>query len=500
MDGNNVEKNKNKEQTNVVDSLVNFTTTMRVKNNSGYGARNSGYLWERSLEDTYEDTEKIVTEGTPLQQKNLSRKYFNKNGFYKQIITHYGTLLKNMGILIPNPAFGSSLQDKPIAKRYRGAVELVEKMDLKNLLTKISMSVLINGTYYGIVHTLNKQDFTLMDLPFEYCRSLYQDEKGNNIIEFNVQYFDSMFNANDRRSALKTYPKVISSYYRAWKRGPKKDSWVSVPSDMGVTFELFEPKPYLLSLIPITIQYDEAVELEAEKTLSEIKKILIQKVPHLNDGSLLFEIPEAEEMHNGAVDAITPHNPNVSVLTTYNDVEIAESKTTDSVTHTALNQMIDHLYANAGTSPQIFAGASSAGSVTISLQSDTALMMTLANQYAAFISRLVNQVYGNAQISFSYVALNVTEHNKKEFIADSFKLAQYGYSFLLPSLALGLSQQELFNLKHLENDYLKLSDILIPLKSSHTQTGDDEGGRPESAPEEKEEKTEKNEEGLGKGG
>ena len=41
--------------------------------------------------------------------------------------------------------------------------------------------------------------------------------------------------------------------------------------------------------------------MEKKKDANEIKKILIQKIPHLADGTLLFEPVEAEEMHRGSV-------------------------------------------------------------------------------------------------------------------------------------------------------------------------------------------------------
>ena len=45
--------------------------------------------------------------------------------------------------------------------------------------------------------------------------------------------------------------------------------------------------------------------------------------------------------------------------------------------------------------------------------------------------------------------------NEKEFIDNSYKLANSGYSFLLPALALGISQSNLSNIKDLENDLLE---------------------------------------------
>jgi hypothetical protein len=36
-----------------------------------------------------------------------------------------------------------------------------------------------------------------------------------------------------------------------------------------------------LDVIPATIDYDEAVETNKERDLEEIRKIIVQKIPHL---------------------------------------------------------------------------------------------------------------------------------------------------------------------------------------------------------------------------
>jgi len=58
----------------------------------------------------------------------------------------------------------------------------------------------------------------------------------------------------------------------------------------------------------------------------------------------------------------------------------------------------------------------------------------------------------------------------------------------LPAIAADLSQKDLINLKELENDALKLTEILKPLSSAYTQ-GTGEVGRPKLPVDEKSPKT-----------
>jgi len=94
-----------------------------------------------------------------------------------------------------------------------------------------------------------------------------------------------------------------------------------------------------LDLIPATIDYDEAVEINKERDLEEIRKIIVQKIPHLTDGALLFEPNEAEVMHDGAVNMMKG-NKNISVLTTYADVDSVVSNTASEASTNALEKSL----------------------------------------------------------------------------------------------------------------------------------------------------------------
>jgi hypothetical protein len=87
---------------------------------------------------TPEEVVSIITSGSLSEQQKLSRNYFHKDGYYKQIIIYYATLLKYMGLLIPNPSTGKNLSTSHIQKRYYSALEFVERMQLPVLLTNIA--------------------------------------------------------------------------------------------------------------------------------------------------------------------------------------------------------------------------------------------------------------------------------------------------------------------------------------------------------------------------
>lgn len=458
-----------------------------------FSRRNISKVKDYSLEEI----NNIINSGSITAQQRLSRNYFDKDGFYKRIVLYYATILKYSGILIPNPAFGKKLSTSHIQKRYFSALSFVERLGIPELLTRISIRALIDGSYYGIIQSISKEKLTIIDLPSGYCCSRFKDFNGNDIIEFDVNYFYSILDDSAREEALASYPKVISSWFRKYKDGKVASSWVKIPPEMGICFPFFDDgRPLFLNVIPATIQYDDAVDTERERELEEIRKIIVQKIPHLTDGQLLFEPEEAVEMHAGAV-GMMKGNKNLSVLTTYADVDAIISKTAAENASNSLEKMLQNIYSETGASAQLFAPTGTQA-LSTSITNDMALMMILGNKYSRFISYIINSLFANSNISFTYEILPISFYNQSDFITDSLKLAQSGYSFLLPSIAMGISQQSLMNIKSLENDVLNLREVLIPLSSSYTQTGDGDGepGAPEKKLEDKAKKTIQNEDAI----
>ena len=443
---------------------------------------------------TMDEIQRILTSGSLPEQQKLSRAIFEQNGLYRKIIYYYATLLNYSCLLIPNPSFGKQLSTPHISKRYYMALNYLEKLNLPEVLTRMSLRALLDGIYYGIIQTCDKEHFILFDLPAGYCRSRYKDIFGNDIVEFDVTYFDSIMDAEMKQEALRTYPKIVSSYYKRWVKGKVTTSWLKLPADVGVCFPFFDDgRPMFLDIIPATVLYDDAVETDRERDLEEIKKILVQKIPHLTDGTLLFEPPEAVSMHQGAVNMMKG-NKNLSVLTTYADVDAIVSKTTSDVTNNSIEKMLQNVYSKAGVSAQIFSPTGSQA-LPFSIKNYISLMMVLGNKYGRFYSHILNTLFSNSNVYFIVKVLPVSLYNQKDYVEDALKLAKLGYSYILPSTAMGMNQLELVNIKSLENDVLHLEDVLITLSS---KVGDSTGdvGAPEKNLEDKAPKTIQNEDAI----
>lgn len=459
------------------------------------------YSWSVRYRKTYtpEEIRDIVEEGSIQAKRILSNYFFETNGYYRQIILSYVNLLKYSGILIPNPTNGKKLSNSNISKRYYGAINYEEMMKLPSFYANCIKDILVNGVYYGLIISKDKSSFVCVDLPYEYCRTRYQDPFGNDLVEFNVQYFDTITCPEDRELTLKLYPKVVVKAYRDKKR---VNPWVVLPMGTGVCFLLFDGTPIFLPMLLDILDYEDAMDDQKARDKEEISKIIVQKVPHLTDGQFLLEPDEVAELHAGAV-GMLKGNPHLSVLSTYADVDAIVSKTTNDNKAAILERYEKNIYVQGAVSPQLFASTSSS-TLDASQRVMLGFMMLIARKIDNFVSYFIDNFFGNGNVTFKYETLPVAYFNEDKFITNSYKLASSGYSFLLPALAMGISQRDLSSIKDLENNILQLSDIMIPLQSSYVQ-GNGSGsnssekgevGRPALEEEEKSEKTIANEESI----
>lgn len=417
---------------------------------------------------TPEELIDIIDSGSLETQQSVSEQYYQSNGYYQQFINYYATLLKYAGILIPN-ANGKSLSSPHILKRYNNAMDYVDKMNLPIWLAHCARRALIYGTYYGLRVDLGKKQFGVVDLPVRYCKTEFRDPEGNDIIQFNVGYFSTISNKDAREEIIKLYPPIVQKQWKAYeKKRSASTAWVIIPTEFGICFTLFDGKPLLLKVLPAILDYDESVVLEHKKDSANIEKVLVQEIPHLPDGRLVFEPDEAAEMHSGAVGMLKSAKT-IRVLTTYAHVDAISSNADLGDVDDKLNRMEQNIFAKAGVSGQIFAPTGSS-SLPTALENDLAIMMQLANKFSLFISTLINSLFGNSNISFAYKIMPISYYNTKDVIEDSYKLVSSGYSFLVPALAQGFTQKELIGVKDLENDLLKLNEKLIPLSTAYTQS------------------------------
>ena len=468
-----------------MSGLIAASDAAYVKSN------NRDVINSRTLERTEytkEDIEDITKNGSTAEKKALSVYFFKHNSLYKRIILHYASFLTYQYILVPHTPIEDGLKDPDIILSYDDAVDFLYGFQVESKCSYFTYKILVEGGYYGLIKEVDRKP-VLMDLPIEYCRSRFKSAQDIDVVEFDLSFFDTIRDADLKKQVLATYPKYVQKEYRKYLKKKNVNRWIFLEPADGVHFNFYEEYPFFLDIIPLLVDYDDLSDINKKKRNQEIEKILIQEIPITSQGELVFEPPEAVEMHQ-ASKAMLHNVVDVTPLTTYANTHVESLQDSSSAESNYLEEARTEIFGVTGTSDQIFT-PETAGAIPYYLQNTLSFMRAFSRQYQQFFTVLINRYFSTNNIKFNIIVPPISNYNTKEFIADAFKLASSGYSFFMPCMALGVGQRDLRDLKLLEGT-LRLRDILEPLHSSYTESAKSQSEQNETAADTKENKNVEN--------
>ena len=449
-----------------------------------------------------EEIERIIREGDLDSIRRLSRYYYRTNSEYRENIDYLATLPFYDTLVTPifEEGKGSKAQ---IIKSFYNACAFVEGLDVKNTFTRITKAWLINGMYNGVLRQIGNK-VSIQDLPLEFCRTRFKDYNNLNILEFNVTYFEHRFlDEKERARIIKTFPEVVQEAWRNWKSKKIDDPWVMISSaDGGINFCFADDQtPLLIAAIPRLRKLDDAVGREEKRDENELYKLLIQRMPIDSNGELVFELPEVADIHAGVATMLQDLDT-VDVLTTFGETTLENLQDSSAASQSA--DRIEKYSKNAWNAlgrGSILFNAENSSTLAYSIKKDESLMKSYLNMYSTWIRFQINQRFTRTGLTFDFEILPTTMFNIKDFQNMYFTGAQYGYSKMQAGVASGIKQLAQVSIMNFENDFLKMSEKMIPLQSSYTTSGNQaqgnaktggKVGRPELPDEEKSEKTQAN--------
>ena len=371
----------------------------------------------------------------------------------------------------------------------------------------------------------------LQQLPVDYCRSRYFVGT-NPAVEFNMRYFDTIPDIQYRMKVLKLFPEEFSKGYMLYKQGKLLDTessnsfysnngWYLLDPNHTVKFNFKNSDiPIFVNAIPAMIDLDAAQDLDRRKQMQKLLKIIVQKLQMDKNGDLIFDIDEARDIHNNAVEMLK-RAVGIDVLTTFADIEsvdLSDKNTTAS--QDDLEKVERTVYNNLGISRNLF---NTDGNLSLekSILNDESTVRNLILQFNMFLDRVIKSKNTNSKkYNFRIYMLETTQYNYQALSKLYKEQSQIGCSKMLAQIALGHSQSFILNTAHFENQVLHLSEIMIPPLMSSTLNGEDlqnlgksgssekgktqeplgtetkEAGRPEKADDQKSEKTIQNKESM----
>ena len=429
---------------------------------------------------------KALAENDLKELRRISNYYYDVSGVYSRICNYFAFLYRYDWYVAPE-IYEDNVKEEKVLKDFSKILSFLDNSYLKKLCGEIALNVIKNGCYYAYISD-SSDGLVLQPLPVDYCRSRYFVGQ-NTAVEFNMKFFDTFKDTNYRLKVLKLFPEEFAKGYILYKQGKllsespcdRDGGWYLLDPENTVKFNFNgSDVPIFVNSIPSILDLDAAQDLDRRKQMQKLLKIIVQKLPMDKNGDLIFDVDEARDIHNNAVEMLR-RAIGVDVLTTFTEVEsidLSDKNTTAS--QDDLEKVERTVYNSFGVSRNLF---NTDGNLSLekSILNDESTVRNLLLQFNIFMDRIIKKKNTNSKkYNFKIYFLETTQYNYQALSKLYKEQTQLGYSKMLPQIALGHSQSSILNTAHFENEVLHLSEIMIPPLMSSTLSGEDILGKKDS--------------------
>ena len=446
---------------------------------------------------------KAINDGDISQLRQISNFFYKTSGIYARLCRYMAYLYKYdwfitpyieqcQGLLDTTAGLYDSTQNEQVSEKQRKKqfsnffkiLKFFDEFQVKRFCGKIALKVIRYGCYYGYLIPQGNKIVVQQLLP-NYCRSRFE-VNNRPAVQFDMRLFDVYYkDTQQRNQILNLYPKEFKKGYQLYKQKklPKafpgdSGSWYLLDYRSTIKFNLNDNDyPPFISVIPYIIDLDAAQDLDKKRMAQKLLKIIIQKMPIDKNGDLIFDVDEAQQLHNNAVKMLG-RAIGVDVLTTFADVDVADMSDKGNQSNLdELEKVQRTVYNEAGISQMQF-NSDSNTALTNSILNDEASMYDLLLQFESFLNLLL-QPFNKSPKKCYYKAqfLNTTIYNYKEVSKLYKEQMQIGFSKMLPQVALGQTQSSILANAYFENDILDLVRVFIPPMMSSTMNAEALAGR-----------------------
>lgn len=464
------------------DAVLNLGSMSKIRHDFGNKAFILQAISERNL---------------PLIRE-ISNYFYNTNGIYSKVCDYFAYLYRYDWYITPEIKDESEKSFEKALVDFNNILGYLDNSHVKKVCGDIASEVVKNGAYYGYISP-SRDGLVLQQLPINYCRTRF-NIGDMPVIEFDMRFFDENFrDVNYRMKILRMFPKEFQKGYVLYKQGKLEPDteyyplgrrsshlvntntqlnwrpgyWYTLEPGSAVKFCFNNgDQPLFINAIPAILDLDAAQDLDRRKQMQQLLKIVIQKLPLDKNGDLIFDVDEARDIHNNAVEMLQ-HAIGVDVLTTFADVQVedmADSNTT--TTSDDLERVERTVYNSLGVSKNLF-NTDSNLSLEKSILQDESTMRVLLLQFNSFFDKITQQLGSNKKkYNYRFYMLETTQYNYQNLAKMYKDQVQMGYSKMLPQIAMGHSQSSIIHTAFFENKVLKLSEIMIPPLMSSTLNAD----------------------------
>ena len=419
-----------------------------------------------------------------LSWRKYSRIYF-ANPLYRRLLEYFANIYYNQYIVSPLFNENKKPNRKKFSNDYNTVLRILdEDLSVENFTTEALLNILIEGQTFLYIEEYKKgasHYFKTIKLPTDYCKIIgTAGTPPINVFAVDLTFIDTTIaeltkdNLLSREEVLKQYPKGLRNAYKEFKTGKQVNKWFIVPAENGIAFTTPDGRPPFAFLVKELARIEKFEVLRDDYIATNLTKLLVQIIDIDKEGNPEIDLELAAEFHKNLKE-VASKKANVDALTTLakeiNVVSLGETgDATDN--YEFLQTYYDQFYDDAGVSAELF-NSTNAGTMAQSQNRDAMYMHRLREQIAIWINYFLNslsirKITKSTKFVFSFLDTSYT--NREEMTGSYLEGATYGFSKIVPQVALGVKQRYIESMVEFENEILDLDKKLIPLQSSHTMS------------------------------
>lgn len=470
-------ENENKSGIDKSEQLMRFATQMNQIIMESMKTKNKVKFYKKY---TPEQVEQYLLDPAKYeaQLRDVSRYLTVSSPQYWRLINYLPSMAILRPIITPFDIDKIKKNKTRTQKMLQQCMKTIDTMSIQHEFLKVLQTAFREDIFYG--YEIETPDsYFVKQLDPKYCR-LKGKYDGCFTYEFDFGYFDTY---KDELNEYTAIDKEFLTKYNAFK----KDSslkWQDLNLDKEIcikyqeTFDFCCP-PYISVFNDL---YDVILykDLNKEKFEKESNTILGLKMPVSKEGKGEDDFAlSADTMQTYFAFIQSCLQGKASLFMSPMEWEAVSfgNKNSASTNNDIIQNSIKSFWASTGVADVLMGESKNAGTLAYSVQTDEALLFNLYRQIERFLSRKIKKISGGM---FKVNIPNLTYFNVDKTHDKYLKDAQYGFggSITLVEATNGISQNEAYGLGYIENEILEKHSTMIPVSSSHTQSGSEESGRP----------------------
>lgn len=418
--------------------------------------------------------------------KEVSNYLWYSSPIYQNIVYYMATLLTFDYIIYPDDVRPTP---STLETRFYSSAKSVSQAQVKYNFPRMTWRMLLQGDVY--FYEFEDENNTIYkELPNNICELAFIDD--NNIWRYYINF------ALVTQGTLYELPTELQIEYKKWVDGGKSKK-VNERKIEGVTiplldsYHLVSPKgkalfvhiennakdyPYFASMFPDLITLEDDKEYLNEFIKEQNQKLIHLKVPTDSEGIPLMDRDTVSAYHESAKE----HLPSSNALVT-NPFEM-EGITVDKSQQNGINivESSDKIVkSDSGISSTMFE-ASTTNGLLYSVNADASKMYPLLY----FFENIINYKIKNQKFKSTF--LKVNQYNVADWHATYANDLQNGGSRFLYLSTSGIELYAHLRLSEFEK-MIDLERLFVPKMNGNQMSGNDEGGRPEIADNDKADST-----------